>query len=147
MQRMTYEAPTSDFSIDRPLRFAEGVPGVSAGERIVVVDDHAELAGTLAEVLTLDGFDVRTAANGDAALAVIAEHNPICVLTDIDMPGMNGFELVRRLRELYESDMVFIAITGWGTTDARIAKEFDAFDYTLRKPIDLAFLRQLLRPA
>jgi CheY-like chemotaxis protein len=120
--------------------------GVSAGERIVVVDDHAELAGTLAEVLRLDGFDVRTAASGDAALAVIAAHNPICVLTDIDMPGMNGFELVRRLRELYPSDMVFIAITGWGTNDAHIAKEFDAFDYTLRKPIDLAFLRQLLRP-
>jgi DNA-binding response OmpR family regulator len=118
---------------------------VSAGDRIVVVDDHAELAGTLAEVLTLDGFDVRTAASGDAALTVIAEHKPICVLTDIDMPGMNGFELVRRLRALYDSDIVLIAVTGWGTSDVRIAKEFDAFDYTLRKPIDLAFLRKLLR--
>lgn len=120
---------------------------MSAGERIVVVDDHAELAGTLAEVLTLDGFDVRTAASGDEALAVIAEHQPICVLTDIDMPGMNGFELVRRLRELYDSDIVLIAITGWGEKDARIAKEFDAFDHTLAKPIDLAFLRKLLRSA
>ncbi len=119
---------------------------MSAGERIVVVDDHAELAGTLAEVLTLDGFDVRTAADGDTALAVIAEHKPICVLTDIDMPGMNGFELVRRLRELYDSDIVLIAITGWGAKDNRLAKEFDVFDHTLRKPIDLAFLRQLLQP-
>jgi CheY-like chemotaxis protein len=119
---------------------------VSGGERIVVVDDHAELAGTLAEVLTLDGFDVRTATDGDSALAVIAEHKPLCVLSDIDMPGMNGFELVKRLRALYQSDIVFIAITGWGTKDSRVAKEFDAFDYTLRKPIDLQFLRQLLRP-
>ncbi len=121
-------------------------PAVSDGERIVVVDDHHELAGTLAEVLTADGFDVRTATDGDTALAVIAEHKPICVLTDIDMPGMTGFELVRRLRELYDSDIVLIAITGWGTSDVRVAKEFDAFDYTLTKPIDLAFLRQLLRP-
>jgi DNA-binding response OmpR family regulator len=118
---------------------------VSGGERIVVVDDHAELAGTLAEVLTLDGFDVRTATDGDSALTVIAEHKPLCVLTDIDMPGMNGFELVQRLRALYESDIVLIAITGWGTQDSRVAKEFDVFDYTLRKPIDLKFLRQLLR--
>jgi DNA-binding response OmpR family regulator len=120
---------------------------MSTGERIVVVDDHAELAGTLAEVLGLDGFDVRTAADGASALAVIAEHQPICVLTDVDMPGMNGFELVRRLRERYGSDMVLIAITGWGTENDRVAKEFDAFDHCLRKPIDLAFLRDLLRPA
>jgi CheY-like chemotaxis protein len=123
------------------------VLAVSGGERIVVVDDHAELAGTLAEVLTLDGFNVRTATDGDSALAVIAEHKPLCVLTDIDMPGMNGFELVKRLRALYQSDIVFIAITGWGTKDSRVAKEFDAFDHTLRKPIDLQFLRRLLRPA
>lgn len=128
----------------RPL---SGGPAMSTGERIVVVDDHAELAGTLAELLSLDGFDVRTAADGDTALAVIAEHKPICVLTDIDMPAMNGFELVRRLRERDDSDIVLIAITGWGTNESRVAREFDAFDHTLRKPIDLAFLRQLLRRA
>jgi DNA-binding response OmpR family regulator len=142
---MTHEAPTPDFSIARLPQRSKRDADVSADDRIVVVDDHAELAGTLAEVLTLDGFDVRTAASGDAALTVIAEHKPICVLTDIDMPGMNGFELVRRLRALYDSDIVLIAVTGWGTSDVRIAKEFDAFDYTLRKPIDLAFLRKLLR--
>jgi CheY-like chemotaxis protein len=120
---------------------------MSARERIVVVDDHAELAGTLAEVLGLDGFDVRTAADGATALAVIAEHKPICVLTDVDMPGMNGFELVQRLRKLYGTDMVLIAITGWSASDVRIAKEFDVFDHCLTKPIDLAFLRKLLLPA
>lgn len=118
-----------------------------SAERIVVVDDHAELAGTLAEVLGLDGFDVRTAADGVSALELIAQHKPICVLTDVDMPGMNGFELVQRLRDLYGSDMVLIAITGWGTKDDCVAKEFDAFDHCLRKPIDLASLRKLLRPA
>jgi CheY-like chemotaxis protein len=118
---------------------------MSAGERIVVVDDHAELAGTLAEVLTLDGFDVRTATDGESALAVVAEHKPICVLTDIDMPGIDGFELARRLRELYDSDIVLIAITGWGSSDPRVAREFDVFDHCLRKPIDLKVLNQVLR--
>lgn len=117
---------------------------MSSGERIVVVDDHAELAGTLSEMLALDGFDVRTAADGVSALAVIAEHKPICVLTDVDMPGMNGFELVRRLRDLYGSDIVLIAITGWGQPDDRAAKQYDNFDHCLRKPIDLEQLRKLL---
>lgn len=142
-----HDAPHRESAAARLPRSSFGEPVVSTGERIVVVDDHAELAGTLAEVLGLDGFDVRTACDGASALEVIAEHKPICVLTDVDMPGMNGFELVQRLRELYGSDMVLIAITGWGKEDVRIAKEFDAFDYCLRKPIDLAFLRNLLRPA
>lgn len=119
--------------------------GVMAGERIVVVDDHPELAETLAQVLTLDGFDVRTAADGVSALAVIEEHKPICVLADIVMPGMDGFDLVRHLRQRHGSDMVLIAITGWGGDDARIAVEFDAFDHCLQKPIDLEELRQILR--
>lgn len=140
-----HEAAEQGLFIERQPLSCPGGLAVSAGERVVVVDDHAELAGTLAEVLSLDGFDVRTATDGDSALTVIAEHKPLCVLTDIDMPGMSGFELVRRLRDLYESDIVLIAITGWGTKDDRVAKEFDAFDYTLRKPIDLAFLRKLLR--
>lgn len=114
-------------------------------ERIVIVDDHLELADTLAEVLALDGFDVRTAADGVGALTVIEEHRPICVLADIDMPGMDGFELVKRLRERYGSDMVLIAITGWDGGDARLAVEFEVFDHCLQKPVDLQVLRHLLR--
>ena len=141
------DTPISKSPADQLPRLPAGETGMSAGERIVVVDDHAELASTLAEVLSLDGFDVRTATDGASALGVIAEHKPICVLTDVDMPGMNGFELVQRLRELYGSDIVLIAITGWGDSDPRVAKQFDAFDHCLRKPIDLAFLRNLLRPS
>ena len=118
---------------------------MSTGERIVVVDDHAELADTLAEVLELDGFNVRTAPDGASALAVIEAHNPICVLADIDMPGMNGFDLVKRLRERYGSDMVLIAITGWKAGDPRVAPEFADFDHCLRKPVDLQELRGILR--
>jgi CheY-like chemotaxis protein len=127
-----------------PPWYASGDVAMSTGERIVVVDDHVELADTLAEVLTLDGFNVRTAQDGASALAVIEEHKPICVLADIDMPGMNGFDLVARLRERYGSDIVLIAITGWGGKDDCIAPEFDVFDHCLRKPVDLLELRKLL---
>jgi DNA-binding response OmpR family regulator len=119
---------------------------MSTGERIVVVDDHPELADTLSQVLALDGFDVRTAPDGASALTVIEAHQPICVLADIDMPGMSGFDLVKHLRKRYGSDMVLIAITGWQGGDARIAPEFADFDHCLRKPVDLQELRNLLRP-
>ena len=114
-------------------------------ERIVVVDDHTELADTLAEILRLDGFDVRTAADGESALAVIADHGPICVLTDVDMPKLNGFELAKRLRERYGDDMVLIAITGWGTSNDRVSAAFDVFNHCLRKPVDLELVRKILR--
>jgi DNA-binding response OmpR family regulator len=120
---------------------------LSAIDRIVVVDDHAELADTLAEILILDGFDVRTAANGERALAVIAEHTPLCVITDVDMPKLNGFELAKRLRERYGAELVLIAITGWGESDDRVSAVFDVFDHCLRKPVDLQMLRTILRPA
>ncbi len=134
---------SSDFT--SPPWLDAGAVSMMSGERIVVVDDHPELAETLAQVLALDGFDVRTAPDGVSALAVIEEHKPICVLADIVMPGMDGFDLVRHLRQRHGSDMVLIAITGWGGDDARVAAEFDAFDHCLQKPIDLEELRQILR--
>ena len=118
---------------------------MSVRDRIVVVDDHAESATTLAEILSLDGFDVRTAFDGENALAVIAEHSPICVLTDINMPKLNGFELAKRLRESYDNDIVLIAITGWGDRDAIVSPPYDVFSHTLRKPINIEAVRKILR--
>ena len=118
---------------------------MSVRDRIVVVDDHAESATTLAEILSLDGFDVRTAFDGENALAVIAEHSPICVLTDINMPKLNGFELAKRLRESYDNDIVLIAITGWGNHDDRVSRPYDVFSHTLRKPLDIEAVRKILR--
>ncbi len=118
---------------------------MSERDRIVVVDDNTELAETLADLLALDGFDVRIACDGESALDVIAEHGPICVLTDVDMPKLNGFELAKRLRERYGDDMVLIAITGWGASNDRISPPFDVFNHCLRKPVELHTVRQILR--
>jgi DNA-binding response OmpR family regulator len=118
---------------------------MSLRDRIVVVDDHTELADTLAEILSLDGFDVRTAGDGESALAVIAEHTPICVLTDVDMPKLNGFELAKRVRERHGDDIVLIAITGWGDRNDRIAPSYAVFSHVLRKPVDLDAVRKILQ--
>ena len=99
----------------------------------------------LSEALVLDGFDVRTACDGATALQAIAEHTPLCVLTDVNMPGIDGFELAKRLRAQYGSEMVLIAVTGWGDRNDRASQEFADFDHCLRKPIDLDVLRRILR--
>jgi CheY-like chemotaxis protein len=111
--------------------------------RVVVVDDVSDAAETLACLLEMDGYKVWTAQDGHEALALIAEHLPQCVLLDIDMPGIDGFELSRRLRELYGEQMVLIAVTGWGDEDLRVSERFAHCDHYLRKPIDPGTLKLL----
>jgi len=115
-------------------------------ERVVVVDDLADAAEVLAQTLRYEGYDVRTAADGVMALEVVARHVPLCVLMDVDMPRMDGFELARRLREIYGSDMVLIAVTGWGDSGDHAGARYACFDHCLSKPVDLEKLRTILRP-
>lgn len=115
--------------------------------RIVIVDDVADTAEVLAMILETDGYEVRTALSGEAALDVVADFNPLCVLMDINMPGLGGHELCERLRAQYGDEMVLVAVTGAGHMDDRIGERFARFDHYLRKPVDIRLLRQLLPPA
>lgn len=117
-----------------------------AVEHVVVVDDQDDIAISLAQALALDGFEVHTARDGAAALEAVAQFMPICVVTDVNMPGVDGFELARRLRERYGSDMVVIAVTGWGLREDSVSVNYADFDHCLRKPVDLDRLRRILRP-
>ncbi len=79
--------------------------------RVVVVDDLVDAASALAMALQIDGYAVRTARDGREALSVIEEHRPHCVMLDVDMPIIDGCELSQRLRKLYGSDIVLIAMS------------------------------------
>lgn len=114
--------------------------------RVVVVDDLVDAANALAMALEIDGYDVRTAHDGREGLRVIEQHRPHCVLLDVNMPDIDGCELSRRLRELYGSDMVLIAISGRNETEARVAETFDRVDHYFRKPFGVAALRTVLPP-
>jgi len=115
--------------------------------QVVIVDDVADVAQAMAAALTLDGYQVRVAYSGAEALQVVAEHQPLCVLLDIDMPGMGGAELSRQLRERYGQGMVLIAMTGLGDEAHQVAETLTRVDHFLRKPVDPAQVRRLLRPA
>lgn len=112
--------------------------------KILVVDDSADTAETLAYVLTHSGYQVRVAHDGAEALAVIEEFKPHCVLLDINMPGLDGAELSKRLRERFGDDIVLIAITGAPADDKRVSETFARVDHYLQKPVSDAQLRRVL---
>ena len=112
--------------------------------QIVVVDDLRDAAQALADLLALDGCQVRIACDGQEALEVIEACQPHCVLLDVDMPGMDGSQLARRLRERYGDAIVLIAVTGWSPLDVRVSTAFVRVDHYLMKPINPAVLRKLL---
>jgi len=106
--------------------------------RVLVVDDLANAADTMASLFELDGYEVWTARDGMQALQVMAQFNPHCVLLDVAMPRMDGFALTKILRERFGDDIVLLAVTGKAKEDAHVSETFDRVDHDLQKPIDPA---------
>jgi CheY-like chemotaxis protein len=91
------------------------------------------------------GGEVQVAHDGPAALEAIEKYRPDVVLLDIGMPGMDGFEVARRVRERDEfSRMTLIALTGWGQEEDRRRTREAGFDHHLVKPADIGALQSLL---
>lgn len=114
--------------------------------KVIVVDDLPDAAATLALLLELDGYKVRVAHDAQEALALIDSFAPHCMLFDIDMPGVDGYELCRNVRARHDSDIVLIAVTGHSTQDPRVVSAFAMADHYFSKPVDPALLRKLLPP-
>ena len=119
----------------------------AAGPRkILVVDDQSDSARILARLLRTKGHDARVASDGESAFEAIDRDRPDVVLLDIGLPGMNGYEIARRIRgvELDGHHMLLVALTGYGQSeDIRLAREA-GFDHHLVKPTDLDAIESLL---
>jgi signal transduction histidine kinase len=114
-------------------------------QRILVVDDNADAADSLGALLQMLGADVRVAHDGKAALETFADFRPAAVLLDLGMPGMDGYEVARRIRALKDADgTVLIALTGWGQDTDRHRSSAAGFQHHLVKPADIAALQTLL---
>ena len=113
--------------------------------RILVVDDLAASAETLMTLLEMEGFEVRVASEGMAALKIAEEFRPDVVLLDIGLPGMNGFEVAHRLRTQPESrEALLIALTGYGEAESRSRSAQAGFDFHMVKPADVNLLLSML---
>ena len=112
--------------------------------RILVVDDNADAAILLAEVLSVWGLDARVAADAPQALAIARDFRPDVALLDIGLPVVDGYELARELRQLLGTNLRLMAVTGYGQPHDR-GRALDAgFEQHLTKPVDLAMLRRAL---
>ena len=116
----------------------------AASQRVLVVDDNADAAGTLDMFVKALGHQTRVAYDGEQALQVFDEFKPDIVLLDIGLPGMNGYEVARRLRSRGGKAFRIIAVTGWGQADDRRQSAEAGFDLHLVKPVDEADLLQIL---
>ena len=112
---------------------------------MLVVDDNVDSAEILAKLLRMPGHDVRTAYTGPTALEAAAAHPPDVVLLDIGLPGLNGYEVARRLRlDPQLKGVRLVAMTGYGDeADRRLAQEA-GFDRHVVKPVDFPKVEELL---
>jgi PAS domain S-box-containing protein len=146
----------SEFLVRLPLaamgRAATGAPakGAPAAQplglrRVLVVDDNTDAADSLGMLLQFLGAEVMVVHDGESALAAMKTFNPAVVLLDLGMPGMNGLEVARRMREdPARRDTTLVALTGWGQREDRRRTHEAGFDYHLVKPADMSTLQSIL---
>jgi len=132
----------------------EKQPGPSGGSdsadaattrRVLVVDDDLDAAEALAELLSMNGHEVRLATAADEALMHFRTMKPQVAVLDIGLPLMDGYELQSRMRTLPGgSDCNYIALTGYGTQSAHEDSRQAGFHAHLVKPVDLKQLLELI---
>jgi CheY-like chemotaxis protein len=113
--------------------------------RILVVDDNVDASLILSMYLQQKGYAVERTESGFEALSMTERWQPRALLLDISMPGLDGYETCRRLREQsWGQGVVVIALTGYGQAADRQQAREAGFDWHLVKPVDLTMLPDLL---
>jgi CheY-like chemotaxis protein/two-component sensor histidine kinase len=132
---------------DSALSAGSSPPGTGAGRtlRVLVADDNRDAADSLAAILNMSGNEVLVAHSGEEALRLARIERPQAIILDIGMPGMNGYEVARRIRvEAWGERTLLIAVTGWGQAEDKQRSRDAGFDHHLTKPIDVAEVEKIL---
>jgi signal transduction histidine kinase len=124
---------------------SEEAPRTGSSLRVLVVDDNVDTVTTLAMLVQESGHNVRTAHDGATALEAALDFRPNVVLLDIGLPGLNGFEVAKQLRQQPAlQNAVLVALTGYGQESDRQHSQQAGFDYHLVKPGDFGKVLQIL---
>ena len=141
----TVRLPLAAGTRPEPSANPPGLRAIAEGLRLLVVDDNRDAADTLSVLLSTLGVEHRTANDGPAALALAEAFRPQVVLLDIGMPGMDGYEVARRLRgQPIHAGVLLVALTGWGGAQDHARSRAAGFDHHLRKPADINELLRLI---
>ncbi len=147
------ESKGSEFTLRVPLRVVPAQPHAPSTQpsvdtparRVLIVDDNDDAAVTLQLLLTSLGHETSVARTGIEALERAPEFRPDVVLLDIGLPGLDGYEVARRLRAQDTQRVVrLVAITGWGQPDDRARAQEAGFDLHLVKPVGPEDLQKAL---
>ena len=113
--------------------------------RVLIVEDNVDARDSLQLLLQLAGHEVETAADGPGGLEKLEAFRPDVALIDLGLPGINGYDLIRRVRDLPQTQTTrFIALTGYGQAEDRRRALEAGFHVHLTKPVDPARLERLL---
>ncbi|VXC27325.1 PAS domain-containing protein [Massilia sp. 9I] len=142
----TVRLPLANGAQDAPALAADAAASVAAeGARILVVDDNIDAATTLSMLLEACGYTTLVAHDGIEALAVARAFRPQVAFLDIGMPGMDGYDTARAMRQLDGlRDLVLVALTGWGAESDRRKSNEAGFNHHLTKPVQLDVVQELL---
>ncbi len=125
---------------------AEHPEKAEIAKRILVVDDSHDIADTIAEVISEAGHETRIAYDGPAALEAAREFKPEIVFLDIGLPGLDGYEVARRMRKTPElKDATLCALTGYGQEEDKRRSREAGFDRHFVKPIDINVISNFIR--
>jgi CheY-like chemotaxis protein/two-component sensor histidine kinase len=125
---------------------AATAPRERPARKVLIVDDHADSVEGLCALLEMHGHDVRSAGEGAAAFALAKEFRPDVVILDIGLPGLDGYEVARRLRAEPATRSAFlVALTGYGQEEDRRRARDAGFDVHRLKPVDLEQLLALVQ--
>ncbi|OPX37066.1 MAG: response regulator [Desulfobacteraceae bacterium 4484_190.1] len=114
--------------------------------KILLVDDEKEFVKTLSERIKMRELSPDVALNGEEALRIVDDEVPDVMVLDLKMPGIDGMEVLRRVKKAYPAVQVII-LTGHGSEkDEREARRLGAYDY-LQKPVNLEKLLQSIKAA
>ena len=118
--------------------------GITSNQLVLVVDDEASIRRSLEGVLKDEGFSVVLAEDGESAIRILMNTRPALILLDIWMPGMDGLETLRKIKEIHQ-DIPVVMISGHATISTAVAAtRLGAMDF-LEKPLDLSGTIQLVR--
>jgi CheY-like chemotaxis protein len=115
-----------------------------AGRSILIIEDNADARDALRVLLELEGHVVEAAGEGLQALDLARAKDPDIALVDIGLPGIDGYEIARRVRARDARRPVLIALTGYGQPEDRQRAAEAGFDDVLVKPVDPTALANLL---
>lgn len=141
----TVRLPLIEAPPDDVIKEGSSMSSPSSSRRVLVVDDNHDVADSLVMLLECLGANVRVAYDGLSALESLSEFEPEIALVDIGMPGMDGYETARRIRERPQGrELILIALTGWGQEEDRRRTKEVGFDCHLVKPVNDDVLQDLL---